>query len=377
MIPSDLAARLRLLADSAVQALPQIRPLPNDLPEFQRGQRFTAQLQSALPDGSFRAVVAGKTVTLALEQAAKAGDTLELVVVDRSPKLIAASLAAQSTTAEPTPTLSRAAQLISALLTGGRNGTSEPAVLARGQPLLASSPESAAQLAPLLKQAALQSGLFYESHQAQWIAGRMPLAALLQEPQGQQSPLLQAADRASSPAHAPPSAVGARAPEIEGGRTPAAGVPSRGTEAPSGDVAAPVTGRAQAAQPSSPSMAHELAPIVQQQLDSLATHHLAWQGQMWPGQDVRWEIEEPLRDRDPTASDDPTQWRTTLRLSMPMLGNLAATLTLTPTGVAVALEAGSETSVARLHAGREQLESALAAAGVPLLGLKVHKHDAD
>jgi hypothetical protein len=45
-------------------------------------------------------------------------------------------------------------------------------------------PKTAADLAPVLKQAVTQSGLFYEAHQARWVAGDLPTEALRQEPQG-------------------------------------------------------------------------------------------------------------------------------------------------------------------------------------------------
>ena len=63
--------------------------------------------------------------------------------------------------------------------------TPEAAPLNRGQPLLANPPKTGAELAPVLNRAVRESGLFYEAHQAQWIAGKLPLARLLQEPQGQ------------------------------------------------------------------------------------------------------------------------------------------------------------------------------------------------
>ena len=44
-----------------------------------------------------------------------------------------------------------------------------PAALNRGQPLLAQAPLTGSQLVPALETAVKQSGLFYESHQAQWV----------------------------------------------------------------------------------------------------------------------------------------------------------------------------------------------------------------
>lgn len=394
MIPNDLAARLRLLVESAVQPLPQVRGLPTELPEFVRGQTFTAHIESALPDGSFRALVAGKQVTLSLEQGAKTGDTLELVVVERTPKLIAATLAnrisADAQTA-PGATLSRTAQLISALLAGQHEGQAEPAPLTRGQPLLASPPTSAAPLIPLLKQAAVQSGLFYESHQAQWVAGRVPLSALLQEPQGRLSPTLADAATPVRTEEPPGGASAEDAPAAQSQRpasAPAAAMrdprladihASARTLEPGTQAADVVRNPDAVAKPSADSaggaMPKELAPLVQQQLDALATHHLAWQGLAWPGQSISWEIEEPLRDHQGASDVEPHEWRTTVRLTMPLLGEVSAILTLTADGVAVALSAHDESTLARLDAGMGELGGALAAAGIPLRSFAVSRHE--
>ena len=49
--------------------------------------------------------------------------------------------------------------------------TPKPASLGTNQPLLTAPPSTGAQLVPLLRQAVAQSGLFYESHQAEWVLG--------------------------------------------------------------------------------------------------------------------------------------------------------------------------------------------------------------
>ena len=64
MIPSDLAARLRLLneasffnTDPPVAGLQRAREIQAQLPDLVPGQRFFATLQRTLPDGTFRAIV--------------------------------------------------------------------------------------------------------------------------------------------------------------------------------------------------------------------------------------------------------------------------------------------------------------------------------
>ena len=64
MIPGDLAARLRLLTEASFFAdeppigpLQRTRAIPEQLPEYRPGDRFSAQIQKALPDGTFEALV--------------------------------------------------------------------------------------------------------------------------------------------------------------------------------------------------------------------------------------------------------------------------------------------------------------------------------
>ena len=196
MIPADLAARLRLINEASffnteppVAGLQRAREIQAQLPELVPGQRFFATLQRTLPDGTFRALVAGQQMTLSLNTAAKSGDTLELEVSQVTPRAVFARIVGAETaaanTASAQPALSQTGRLISFLLTG--QPTPQAASLAGNQPLLNAPPTSATSLVPLLRQALGQSGLFYESHQAQWVLGKLDTAALLREPQGQQS----------------------------------------------------------------------------------------------------------------------------------------------------------------------------------------------
>lgn len=194
LIPPDIGLRLRLQNELLPQPITPLQEIPADLPELKTGQTFNARIQEVLPENTYRALVAGKSITLSLPESAKTGDQLELVVVDRTPKSIIARLASPAapagdnevTAGYPHATFSAAARLIGALLPPeGKSPAAAP--LNRGQPLLAQPPQSGAELAPTLGKAVSQSGLFYESHQAQWVAGKRPLASLLQEPQGMRS----------------------------------------------------------------------------------------------------------------------------------------------------------------------------------------------
>lgn len=358
MIPSDLVARLRLMTETTVRALAPVHEIPADLPEFSAGQRFSARIEAALPDGTFRALVAGRSLTLALPQPARPGESLDLVVTERRPQLIVARHAADAlprpdpgmAAAAPPATLSRAGQIIGSLLAGQSAGTAAgtpDALPTRIAPLLPFAPvpaAAAAALAPALQQAIGESGLFYEAHQAQWIAGRHPLEALLREPQARL-------------AHAaPPGTAAAAAPD--------APAPAEGTAPPA--AATPGGSAAESAA----RLAPELQAVVQQQLDTAATQQVVWRGELWPGQTLHWEIAGDTPRGAAGEDDAAAPWTSRLRLVLPQLGEVTAELRLTPPGVGIALTA-EPAQADLLRAAQDQLAGALDAAGVPLLALAV------
>ncbi len=191
VIPPDAGVHIRTQTDPGqVQALAPVRGIPAGLPEFQPGQAFTARIQEVLPDATYKALVAGKQLTLQLPEGANPGDVLELTVVDRTPRtVIARRTEGQATPAQVDARpyqyarISNTGQLIGRLLTP-EGETPPPATLNRGQPLVAQPPGTGVELAPALQKAVSQSGLFYEAHQAQWVAGERNLASLRAEPQG-------------------------------------------------------------------------------------------------------------------------------------------------------------------------------------------------
>lgn len=379
MIPADLAARLRLLneasffnTDPPVAGLQRAREIQSQLPELVPGQRFFATLQRTLPDGTFQALVAGKQVTLALNTSAKAGDTLELVVSDTTPKAVLARLAnpeaAQANSSAPS-TLSQTGKLISFLLTG--QPASKPVALANNQPLLTTPPANGAALVPMLRQAVAQSGLFYESHQAQWLSGKTDLAALMREPQAQaaQAAGSQAAQLAARPGPASGTAAQAQA---AANAAVAAGNAAGGGERAQGIASALGT---EAAVSKAGPVAERTLPVVHQQLDALATNQYAWHGFAWPGQKIEWIIEDPRGEAEGGETETPAEWNTTLRLTLPRLGGMEAQLHLTPAGVALRLRADDPDAIAALEAGQGALADALEAVAVPLTGLVVELRD--
>ena len=370
MIPPDVANALRLqIPDQAKVAAQQpsnqpiaaVQQITDALSNLVPGQRILAEIQALLPNGSYRAVVAQRDITLALPFSAKPGDTLELEVTESDGKLTLAfvtnrsdNAAARAQPESSATSLSPTGKLIGDLMgdiqTDGKRAPAAP--LNNAQPLVQAMPKTAAELVPVLKQALTESGMFYEAHQARWVAGELSTESLKQEPQGKFS--VAQTNTTVNPENSPKTN---NSPNVD---TPAnAAVATTSRTEPSTGTGIP----------------RDLMPIVQQQLDGLANQNFAWQGQVWPGQQMRWEIGENIDDSRSSNSDDIQRWQTRLKLSLPQLGDIDVTLNLKAGGeVRIAVTAGSESSEARLRNEAQQLRKQFEAAGLNLTEVSV-QHD--
>lgn len=397
MIPADVASSLRLLLPnqqgltdrlaSTQAALPAQRVI-DALGDLTPGQRLFAEVQAALPNGAYRTLIAQREVVLSLPFSAKPGDSLELEVVDSEQGLML-TVTGRHTQPEAgannsvATSLSRTGQLIGDLLNGidtpGKRA--QPALLNGNEPLLHAPPKSGAEIAPMLKQAITQSGMFYEAHQARWVNGEIPTAYLLQEPQGQLSSLALAPTKAEQPTSEPrESAKSGTTTPLSHNQTEAhhASAESTGTKnqtiAPSpaqGDLLR--AGEPSLQQPASSGLIHNsLTPLVQQQLDALATQNFAWQGQIWPGQNLSWEIEENRDRQNSHETASLLRWRTRLKLTLPKLGEISAQLAFNQGGALdVFLSADSPQGQASLQDARAQLMQQLEQSGLALNSFSV------
>lgn len=406
MIPSDVLSRLRLTADSAVQQTAPAQKLSDVLSDLVPGQRLMAQIQALLPNGSYRATVAQREIVLALPFAAKSGDTLELEVQESEGKLTLAFIGKQATGTEPTgiqdsvaSKLSRTGQMIAELLpkAQGKEGQAKPVPLNAAAPLLPTPPQSATEIAPVLKQAIAQSGMFYEAHQAQWVNGSLPKEALFAEPQGKFSAALLASQgNASQPATLPSTPVFTDAEAAQSlikedsAQSPAKeGVSPKdmsGSASSSNTIGAKeslLSTQARAAsgaetarhpEPSSGPVKPELAPIVQNQLEALATQNLSWQGQIWPGQQMEWQISANPDRKGGLDGEIPESWQTQLKLRFPSLGGVDAVLSLKAGNeIEIAIKAEHETTRHSLRLNSPELMQQLADAGLSLVQFGVGK----
>ncbi|QRR11518.1 flagellar hook-length control protein FliK [Burkholderia sp. MS455] len=277
------------------------------------------------------------------------------------------------------------------------------------------APLPVAALRAALAQAVSESGLFYESHLAQWLAGQRPLAALMREPQARlTAALAPAAPDAAQPgstdvldellAQRPPLPATARA-TAQAGAPAQGGAPARDsaqalpaaarqgaslppdTADPLGAHADPrwTPARAGLAAASSDPQAQPLAPVhpaavplVRQQLDALATDQFRWTGEAWPGARLDWTIEpDDPGSRAPRGGDDAGDgiaWRTRLTLTLPSLGTVDAELVLNGAQLVARLRA-NQTGADRLTRHEAALRQRLEGSGLRVGGLSIRAVD--
>ena len=112
----------------------------------------------------------------------------------------------------------------------------------------------------------------------------------------------------------------------------------------------------------------EVQHLVQQQLQALETHHLMWQGQVWPGQSMDWEIVGHREEESQAGDSDPTHWTTRLALDLPNLGRVVARLQLNQGQVNLTFLAENQGTVAAMRQNQERLHEQFESAQLVLTG---------
>ena len=387
-VNNDVLNQLQLLIRGSAPQLIEISDQPTkELVPFVPGERYVAKVQEQISDGRFLVQIRDQKLDLNLPRNTQAGQNIELRFVSATPRLtfVLAQALPQAAGQAPTPVnLSDGARYLNALLdrvqtlaseqtqaqapasaqapAPGKGQATPPTQAAlsllSAKPVLEGAPPATPQFAALLKDAVSKSGLFYESHQAQWAAGEKPLTELLREPQGKLSEP-RAFAQAQTTAAAQPGQPGQLIQPDAAQQVKAAA--ANHLAASSATLA-----ENKSAEPVHP----QTAPLVQQQLDVLDTRQLVWQGQVWPGQDLRWQIEE--RAAREGESDVAREWQTRLDLHLPNLGEVNALLKISPQGgIQIALTAHSPEIAQTLKAASAALNQNLEGAGLQLTRLEV------
>jgi hypothetical protein len=184
-----------------------------------------------------------------------------------------------------------------------------PLIHARA-PLVDSPAAPPAQVAAAMKQAIAHSGLFYESHVAEWAEGKRPLAELLREPQMQ----------------------------TEG----------------------------------KPSLHQAATELLGQQLLTHEQAKVVWQGQLWPGQAMQWEVSKDAPEHGrPDPGPEDALWRSSVRFRFARLGDVNARVVLHGGQLHIQVETADGAVGDLLRGQQATLAAALAAAGTPLTSFDI------
>jgi hypothetical protein len=344
MIHNDIQNQLQLLIKTSAPPLIEVAQHTLETPQWTPGQRLPAHVLASLPNGRFQVMVGDQTLDLNLPRSTQAGDTLELTYLSSSPRMTFALTRdlANALPANTAISISDTAKFIGSLLQKGGEAA-QVAQAGKAIPVMTAPPTDTAALAQSLKQAVSQSGLFYESHQVQWLSGERKLDSLLQEPQGRLSPVLNAA---------------------EGQK----GVPVNAAKAAeAGALAAGALGsEAAKTEPVHP----QSMQIVQQQLQTLDSRQIIWQGQVWPGQEMKWEIEEDGARRE-SSDEETSHWHTRLNLQLPSLGGVSAKLAFVNGAIQLDIAAESPASADRMRNAQSSLAERFSSSGLTLAGVNI------
>jgi hypothetical protein len=291
-----------------------------------------AALATANASASATLLAAGLPAAAA-PAAARPARSLAATLLGRAPLTPAAELPELDAGTEAA-TLSQTARVLTSVLGTANSVAGASAGLVGRAALVAGGAPLPEQLAQTLRETIANSGLFYESHVAEWVKGQRTLPELMREPQMQR--LAQGL--------------------AQGGAETAARAANAGP-----DLAA--------------------AQMVNQQLHSQEHARVQWQGDAWPGQPMQWHIQREQREQGQQSGgqDDgaaPEQvWRSGVRFRFPLLGQVEASVTVVGGQIQIQVQTASEESAGTLRAYAERLESAMAAAGSPLSSLTIRAGD--
>lgn len=182
-------------------------------------------------------------------------------------------------------------------------------------PLMETANAKSNQIANELNKTVENSGVFYEAHLKEWHDGQRSLDQIRQEPQNQ---LAQATN----------------------------------------DIAT------------------QLLPA---QLDTLENKRFSWQGEVWPNQNMQWDIcqeQEQSDEQRPTSADPANKtWLTTLKLDLPHLGGVKATISLQGDQVGLQFRTEKADTAASLQIASQSLLDQLSAGGSQIVSFTVKKDD--
>ena len=332
------------------------------------GQTFKGQLLSQLQDGSFTFNIGNTTVRLNLPETNNVGDTLSLRVVATDPRpsfiveqdipttLVAntssSNFATSNTevsstkstnnlptnntppltlptivTSSSTTSISNATKLIDIILRQ-YGDTDNPNSISSKLPLLSNSLEltDTSKAANTFEKQIGQSGIFYESHVVDWSEGTKTKNDLASEPQF-------------------------RLPELNDHFFETNDLnllPNK-----------------------------EITQIIQQQLHTLENESVRWQGELFPGQKIEWEIrkEKQHQKSSNSGAENEAHWQSLVNFELPELGKISANLNINSNHLKITIQSKLQGTVDELKKYAPELASTMTSLGIIFEGLVIKFDD--
>lgn len=227
---------------------------------------------------------------------------------------------------ETPPVLSESGKNISVFLQ--ENAKAGIATTIQGaSPILTEAAKTAngPELAGRLEHAITKSGIFYESHLKQWVNGNRSIADISKEPQA---------------LHAQVNVLNASNSETSQGQR----------------------------------LAETLTTIVNTQLHTLDTGAVTWQGEVWPKQEMTWQVSKYAEGEASIDDASERSWSTMIRLDLPNIGPVCARISLYKGTASIKLEVDDEASAVLMQHETSKLGTALIEAGLTPTQIKVGKN---
>lgn len=334
------------------------------------GKHVQAEIVSRLNDGTFFVKIAGATAHMTLPENVHVGDHLSLTLISLSPRptfqldngqnkstvtahfvytdgtgngvdsveshsvsktqLQAEIASLQSfTSAEDSnianssaqTNLSNTGKLIDNILHNSQQSGLPTGLIGKAPIVSANTPNIAAsQLTQQLQQTISQSGLFYESHVAEWAQGQLALSQLSQEPQFALT---------SSNAHATNDIL-EKDPTV--------------------------------------------AQMIQSQLDAQEQQKITWQGPFTDSIPLKWEITKDGKGNKASPSENADAWQSILKLDFPELGQVSITVNMYQGHVQLLMQTQSPETAPLLQSHAAELRRSLLLAGTAVDQMNIQHH---
>lgn len=221
--------------------------------------------------------------------------------------------------------LSQAARVISQVISA-YSGDHQTSTITAGKPILDQAPQlhQTAELGKHLQKQIEQSGLFYESHLAQWADGKLSLQTLTQEPQQK--------------LHVPVDQLSANL-----------------SPSPAADL-------------------NTINQLMNSQLQLLEQQKLIWHGELFPGQKMEWQIERD-QNKPTTEAGEQAVWFSSVRFELPHLGTIEAKLNLAGNQLGLSMTAQDPTAIDLIKSQIPLLSDNLQSSGTDLTSFNAKVHE--